>query len=237
MGAFEPLSGGLANANVRVGDRVLRIYRRDPSVLRKEAALLRRRWSFRVPRILDEGEDFLVLEYVPHRPLEGTADEGAAVGRALAEIHAIKFDRAGFLGPDLRVADPFPDLLTALRNYVSFELRASPLHTRVLAALDELRAGPPTLLHADWKASNLHATDRGLLVLDWEFAYSGCALSDIGQLLRWPPPESFVEAFAAAYGPLPDDWRRQAELFDLVNLAGIYRRSPDVARRMEATLR
>lgn len=42
-----------------------------------------------------------------------------------------------------------------------------------MAALEGLRAGPPTLLHADWKASNLHWTDGGLLVLDWEFAHSG----------------------------------------------------------------
>lgn len=54
--------------------------------------------------------------------------------------------------------------------------------------------------------------------------------------MRWTPPGPFVEAFAAAYGPLPDDWRRRADLFDLVNLAGILRRCPsDVERRMGET--
>lgn len=145
------------NLHERHGDRIRRTYRRDPSVSRIEAALLRRGWTtFRVPKLLEEGEGFLLLEYVPHRPLRGTAEEGAAVGRALAEIHATKFDCAGFFGPDLRVANPFPDLLTTLRTYAADELRSSSLRTTVLSALQDLRPGQPTLLHADWKPSNLH---------------------------------------------------------------------------------
>ena len=69
----------------------------------------------------------------------------------------------------------------------------------------------------------------------------------IGQLLRWRPPEPFVAAFAEHYrrhgGELPGGWRRTAEIFDLVNLAGLLggaspgsRRSGDVMRRIEETL-
>jgi hypothetical protein len=259
---LEVLSGGLANLNVRVGrDKVIRVYQRDPRAMRKEAALLRRGWrSLRVPRVLSEGDDFLLLEHVAHVPLEGTARHGAALGNALAEIHSLVFATAGFLDDTLKVAEPFPDLVGALADYMA-GLFAKPdaplpraLRERVLRAIEaratELRelARSHVLLHADFKVSNLHwAASDELLVLDWEFAYAGAALSDVGQLLRWKPPREFVEAFAAGYraagGTLPEDWELWAAVFDLFNLAGLVarseagsRRAEDVTRRVEETL-
>ncbi len=89
-------------------------------------------------------------------------------------------------------------------------------------------------------------------MLDWELAYAGAALSDIGQLLRWDPPAPFVDAFALAYraagGHLVEEWQRWAAAFDLVNLAGLLAnlvepadrlptaRVRDIARRVEQTL-
>ncbi len=228
-GPIEVFAGGLANLNVRVANSVLRIYRRDPSVAKVEASLLRNGWtSFRVPSVLEEGSDFLLLEYVPHEAIEGTAEQGAAVGRALAEIHSKTFDLAGLLGPDLEVAKAYPSFLETLREYASTEMRAGPLahhHDHLMEALQGLKVGPPTLLHGDWKGSNLHWADGRLLVLDWEFAYSGAALLDVGQLLRWPPPQPFIDTFAESYGRLPEDWRLQADLFDLANLAGLSARA------------
>jgi hypothetical protein len=115
----EILSGGLANATVRVGaGRILRIYRRDPAAVAREAALLGRGWrSFVVPRVLARGDDFLLLEDVAHVPLGDRAEHGAALGRALAEIHATRHERAGILGPDLSVAEPFPDWLGMFRGH------------------------------------------------------------------------------------------------------------------------
>jgi hypothetical protein len=259
-GALEVLSGGLANTNVRIGaDRVLRIYRRDPRSAPKEATLLRRGWrTFRVPRLLDAGNDFLLLEFVAHAPLEGGAAQGAACGRALAEVHGLSFERAGFLDASLTVAEPFADLVGTLHGYARSCLDSSRLderlRTRVVATLERhegsLRelAGRPVLLHADWKASNLHESVRGeLLVLDWEFAYAGAALSDVGQLLRWSPPRAFVEALGEGYrrggGVLPDEWERWAAAFDIFNLAGLVSRpdaceecTRDVSRRLNETL-
>ncbi len=108
--------------------------------------------------------------------------------------------------------------------------------------------GPPVLLQGDFKVSNLFWTiDRRLLVLDWEFAYPGPALMDVGQLLRWNPPAAFVSAFADSYrrhgGVLPEGWQRAAEVFDLINLVGLLggaepgsRQSIDVRHRIEQTL-
>ena len=105
----EVLSGGRANLNVRIDDgRVLRIYERDRTSAGKEAALLRRDWrSFVVPRVFDTGDDFLVIEFVPHSPLRYTPEDGAQLGRALAEIHATRFHASGFLDRDLHVTEPF----------------------------------------------------------------------------------------------------------------------------------
>ena len=268
IGVFEGpvtiLSGGLCNTNARVGDRVLRIYRRDASVAALEARLVAHPWSsFRVPKLLSAGSDFIVLEYVPHTPLLGSAEHGEAAGRALAEIHSVSFAQPGFIDAQLRVVRPFDDIVTALIDYANSELGRAPvtldaaLHERVLSALRDnehaLRevAGPPVLLHADFKASNLHWADGArLLVLDWEFAYSGSRLSDIGQLLRWQPPREFVTAFALGYaeagGALPTDFEHWAALFDLVNLAGLLANLPwaetasarllDVQQRIERTL-
>ena len=85
-------------------------------------------------------------------------------------------------------------------------------------------------------------------MLDWEFAYAGPALMDIGQLLRWNPPAPFVSGFIASYrrhgGVLPEGWERSSEISDLVNLVGLLagaapdsRQFCDVLRRIERTLR
>jgi hypothetical protein len=104
------------------------------------------------------------------------------------------------------------------------------------------------LLHGDFKVSNLSWTESGqLLVLDWEFAYSGPSLMDVGQLFRWEPPPSFVEGFVRGYGDhggvLPEDWGKWAALFDIFNLAGLLagsepgtRRSADILQRMLRTI-
>jgi fructosamine-3-kinase len=217
----------------------------------------------------DADDDFLVLDYIAHGPLLATAEHGTVVGRALAEIHRTRFGASGLLAPrpgvrdtepetTLDVSAPFGDVADAFRKHARAELaRArwlddglrSAVNDLLLANADVLRreAASPVLLHGDFKASNLHWTsDSQLLVLDWEFAYAGPALMDIGQLLRWSPPSPFVDAFANGYaahgGVLPPNWKRLAEIFDLVNLAGLAAnaddrsaRARDITRRLAAT--
>lgn len=256
------LAGGLANTNVKIGDKVVRIYRRTPRAAALEAALLKRGWrTFRVPELLAAGDGSLVLEYVAHRALTGSPEHGAAVGRALAEVHtSLRFDESGELDASLFVREPFGELVAALLTYLRRELEvtalAPALRERTREAIERVAptlrdvAGPPVLLHADFKVSNLHwATDNRLLILDWEFAYAGSALSDIGQLLRWSPPSGFIGAFAHAYraggGMLLEGWERWAAAFDVVNLVGLLAnqrsagasaRIADVSRRLEITL-
>jgi aminoglycoside phosphotransferase (APT) family kinase protein len=259
---LELLSGGLANLNVRIGaGQVLRVYRRDPLALAVEAALLRRPWKFvRTPEVLSSGEDFLVLEYVPHAPLGDEVEQAEAVGTALAEIHALAFPRAGLLDSTLDLRTPYPDVIGIFSDYALSRLDRAPsgvaaeirprVEALLLAHADSMRhlARASVLLHGDFKVSNLSWTERGqLLVLDWEFAYSGPSLMDIGQLMRWSPPPSFVEGFARSYrghgGELPEDWQSWAAAFDLFNLCGLLagsepgsRRATDIAGRIVETL-
>lgn len=105
---IRPLFGGLANDTFQIDEsQVLRIYRRDPSALRLEHLLLNRTWQhLRVPEVRGKGEDFLLLEYVPHRPMENSAFQGRAVGAALAEIHTTTFEACGTFGDSLELANP-----------------------------------------------------------------------------------------------------------------------------------
>jgi hypothetical protein len=259
--SLERLGGGQANLNIRVGQsELLRIYRRDPACAAKEARVLSLPWSsFRVPEVRAQGADFLRLEYVPHTPLEACTEHARALGHALGEIHAHTFAQSGELGADLNVRLPFDDFVEALSSYAESSLASSELGSaRDLAPavrrfFDQHRsalcesAGPPVLLHGDFKVSNLHWAEGRLLVLDWEFCYAGSALMDVGQLLRWAPPDEFVAEFAGAYresgGRLAGDFRAASQRFDLVNLAGLLRsaaagsqRERDVSERIRRTL-
>jgi hypothetical protein len=256
---MEALTGGLANVTVRVGDRVLRI-QRDAALVAKEAALLAHPWrSLRVPRLLTVGDDFLVTEYLRLEPLCGTREHGTAVGHALAEIHARTYPATGFLAPDLSLATPFPEGGFDPASYGRHMLReAAPYLDPVLVErvrtfldlVDEEAAAAmdaPVLSHCDFKVSNLHVAPSGeLVVLDWEFAWAGPRLLDVGSLLRWRPPEPFVLAFAAAYrargGVLVDPWRRIAGVIDVGSLLGLFahnapaRASPEVRARIAETI-
>jgi Ser/Thr protein kinase RdoA (MazF antagonist) len=86
-----------------------------------------------------------------------------------------------------------------------------------------------TLVHGDYKRSNLlirraAATWQVAAVLDWEFAFAGPALVDVGIFLRAGSalPDGFRDAFAAGYrdagGKLPTDWLALSRLLDVVSM-------------------
>jgi aminoglycoside phosphotransferase (APT) family kinase protein len=200
------------------------------------------------------GEPLLLSEFVPGElvstALDGGVDPGglgAAVGAALAAIGTIEFPAAGFFGgPDLvpvagslsgRLVDFVEGCLTesALPEPLRHRLLA---HARavqpVLDALPDLRR----LVHSDFNPKNLlaeHQADGWVVtaVLDWEFAFSGHPLVDVGNLLRFQAdhPPAFAGGFLAGYraagGELPDGWRVAAEALDLFALADLLTRGPD----------
>jgi Ser/Thr protein kinase RdoA (MazF antagonist) len=170
-------------------------------------------------------------------------DLAAALGAVAAQIGSFTFAEPGFLGPDLAIRERVVIGPEGLRQYLRAMLldglggeRLGPALTgRLLAQVegcaDELEplAGARSLIHADYKDGNIlvRRTPEGwrvTAVLDWEFAFVGASIFDLGSLLRREAtlPPGFAAACVAAYraegGFAPPGWRRMTLLMDLINL-------------------
>lgn len=118
---------------------------------------------------------------------------------------ATEFSEVGFLGADLKVDSPLP----SARGYVAATLeelgdpwiRRADEVVALLVQLDEdVSSTVPVLNHGDFKPANLFLDSNGrLVVLDWEFAFSGPHLFDLGQLFRWGASKAFRDGFTGAY--------------------------------------
>ncbi|TSD88871.1 aminoglycoside phosphotransferase family protein [Mycobacterium sp. KBS0706] len=277
------LSGGLANTNLRLDldghpPVVLRLFQRDPAQAAKERAIhaLAAERGLPAPRLLGRGDDpvtglpFTLLEWVDGQRLDETArglEDPALVplarslGAALAAIHAVAFDRSGFLDASLAVAEPVDAGGAGLIGFLRHVLVDGSGGQRLghdlagrLVAFAEREAGlldrwpgPPCLTHSDFGGTNIlvrQGPDGWAVaaVLDWEFAFSGSPFFDLGNLLR-PPLGSrpgFADAVAAGYraagGSLTVEWRRMAALADLFSWAEFLTR-PSVSDAVVATAR
>jgi len=250
------LSGGLRSVHLRVGDVVARVDPQGSGSLRKEAALHRLvAADVRVPRVLDANESVLLMENVTHEELPASEQAGERVGRSAAAIHAHGFEHSGFFDENLEIAAPFASAYDGLRAWGEEQLaneRLAPWRVRIdavwKAAEQRLRetSQDPVLVHADFKPANVKwlAEEEDVVVFDWEFAWSGPALMDLGQMIRWDVPEAFTRGLERGYGNLPKDWKQLAELFDLFNMVtfvadgeGRPLRTRDAMARIEKTLR
>ncbi len=160
-------------------------------------------------------------------------DIAHSCGGVAAAIARHRFPKCGAFGPRLEIIEEYgapsqfvPEVVhralfdglagqrlgTMLRDSLWRVVeRTSPL----LAEVD----GKYTLVHADYKRSNILLRRAGAAwsvsaVLDWEFAFAGPPLVDIGLFLRagGALPAGFGDAFAAGYrdsgGQLPPEWLR-----------------------------
>lgn len=206
------------------------------------------------------GEPLLLARYVDGMPLkaaissvDGSAAEdiGRAAGTTLAAIGTVTFPHGGcFTGADLIPAlegtpgrlDEFVEICLESGHAATVMTQDELARLRRLAA----RLAPAAanvadarqLVHSDYNGKNLLALERGgrwsiSAVLDWEFAFSGSPLTDIGNMLRFREeyPPCFESAFIAGYrdagGELPSDWREVSEALDLYALADFLTRSPE----------
>ncbi len=208
------------------------------------------------------GEPVLLSEFVHGLPVSqalaaGTRQDAAALGRAvgaaLAAIGTVRFASGGFFsGADLvPAADAawpggLPDFVDrclagggasqALSAAEQDGLRELALRSAPLLA--EV-AGAAQLVHSDYNPKNLLAAPgvaggwSVTAVLDWEFAFSGSPLTDIGNMLRFgdqiPEPfgPEFIAGYQAAGGELPARWRQISQALDLYALADFLTRPPD----------
>jgi aminoglycoside phosphotransferase (APT) family kinase protein len=201
-----------------------------------------------------------VSTVLPGLPVEEAGRLGAAVGTVLARIGVVTFDGPGFFtGADL-VPVNASDL--TLPGFVADCLnRRHPGHDlssaecaglRDLAARSAAAAssvdGSRQLVHADLNPKNLLAVResdgswRVTAVLDWEFAFSGSPLCDIGNMLRFGDgypagyADGFLTGFVDAGGHLPDDWRAVSTALDLYALADFLTRPPGDGTRLAVSL-
>jgi len=88
-------------------------------------------------------------------------------------------------------------------------------------------------VHSDFNPKNILVRDSAVVaVLDWEFAFAGTPLFDVGNMLRFSDgyPSTYVDGFVAGFraggGHLPERWREISEALDLFALADFLAR-PD----------
>lgn len=188
-------------------------------------------------------------------PDEATA-LAAALGEVAARIGSFTFAEPGFFEPDLSIREPLVIGPDGLRHYLREMLLegvggarlGQALTTRLLAQVeahaDDLAplAGERSLVHADYKDGNIlirREPDgwRVTAVLDWEFAFAGASVFDLGSLLRREAtlPSGFAAACVSAYrahgGFAPPGWRRMTLLMDLLNLCD-FLNGPDLRGAM-----
>jgi Ser/Thr protein kinase RdoA (MazF antagonist) len=158
-----------------------------------------------------------------------------------ARIHDRRFAQCGLLGPGPKVTEPFASYASGTVGFMQSCLDDPELQRRIGAERSQrlrhcitqrpnLHEPSMThqLCHSDFNQKNFlirrNANGRYELaaVLDWEFAFSGSGVIDIGNLLRFehesPAVESswFADAYRAAGGHLDKIWREQALFADLL---------------------
>ena len=189
---------------------------------------------------------FLLLEALPGDRLDlvlPAADEplrrrlGEAVAGALTLLATERMPRPGMFVDASLDPVPFPPDGGDQRHFLEARLGRPWFATLTATERDGLRAvarrasvvtSSPAriaLVHADFNPKNLlvdPATGGVTGVLDWEFAYAGAPLGDLGNLLRFETDPVFAAAAAGTYTDrapdVPADWLEVARALDLYAL-------------------
>lgn len=260
------LAGGFSHETCLLtltGGRVVaRLGGTDPAIEAAVMAAASRRVP--VPRVLltrpagTVGErPVMVLEHVAGTPLsqvldaasESLGELGAEVGRVVAAIGAVTFERPGFFadaGLTVRPERPWSRQLPEVAEAcMAATARLDPDTRRAWVRLCAAHAPALTgvddharLVHADVNPKNLLVSRtrggwRVDAVLDWEFAYSGCPYGDAANMLRFGAdyPRRFTDGFRTGFAenrpagfPLDGDWRRVGHVLDMFALSDLVTR-------------
>lgn len=200
----------------------------------------------------------MVIEHVAGTPLSQVLDTesdldglGGEVGRVVAAIASVAFDRPGFFADEQLTVPPertwsqqLPEIAAACMaatdrlDYATSTawLQLCTEHAPGLARVDH----QARLVHADVNPKNflVARADRRwqvTAVLDWEFSYSGCPYGDAANMVRFAAdyPRDFVDGFFAGFTehqpadlPLPDDWLYLGRVLDMFALSDLVTRPP-----------
>ena len=129
--------------------------------------------------------------------------EPAEIGRVLKRCHEALAD----FSPELPRLGIITESICVLDKTEGFEPKVKQmLHQKLTESLETLADLPHQPLHGDAHPGNLMQTTMGLLLTDWEDAFSGPVEWDVASLI-WNAQildgdYDFVEALKDAYGPL-----------------------------------
>jgi aminoglycoside phosphotransferase (APT) family kinase protein len=198
---------------------------------------------------------FIILSWVQGVQLSELINQGnncviskalKEVGELLATVHRITFPSSGFFDEDLNIneimkldANHFLMYIEeSIVNGFGHTYLGSNISKNVLQfaqehayMIDDLE-NQNSLVHGDFNPLNILATDRESCIkitgiLDWEYAFSGSPLMDIGNMLRYEDGNNseFLSLFISSYresgGILPARWLQKAKLLDLIALCGL----------------
>jgi aminoglycoside phosphotransferase (APT) family kinase protein len=264
------LAGGFSHETCLVtyagGRAVARLGGPGPAV--EAAVMSTARRHVPVPEVLavipatERTRPVMLVEYVAGELLERVLaagdgarmrELGAEVGRVVAGIAAVRFDRRGFFTDESLTAgaeSAWSEQLPAFASECMARTPASRLdeatrrawvdlcgaHAPALAAVDD----HARLVHADVNPKNIlvartRAGWRVEAVLDWEFAYSGCPYGDAANMARFGHdyPEGFLDGFRAGFAghrpaglPLHEDWAYLGRVLDMFALSDLVTRPP-----------
>lgn len=201
---------------------------------------------------------YALLEYMPGRLMRevilGTKDKkiisacAMDAGKYLGELRRLALPHGGFFRKDLSIRPYAPEeeflpyVLNLLKEPGVGESLGQDLHQATLQLVQsQATILPPAkeanLTHADYDPSNMLVQEtrdgwKISAILDWEFAFAGTYLLDIGMMLRYAHKlpacyeNSFISGLTSASGPLPAQWKKQAKLMDLLCLLQLTHYNP-----------
>lgn len=173
-------------------------------------------------------------------------------GQYLDVMRQIKFPDGGFFQNGLSVR-PFdhdeqylPYVLNILQDNIVKESLGDDLLSTVLHLVKTNETLLPNendanLTHADYDPANILVTQingqwKIAAILDWEFAFAGTYLLDIGMALRYSHKipsyyeNSLIAGIKASGFQLPANWKKQAKLMDLLCLLQLAHYNPATER-------
>lgn len=266
----RPLAGGFSHETCLLtltdGQVVVRLGGQDPAIEAAVMAVARRHVP--VPQVLSvipaaaagEGaRPAMVLEYVAATPLSDVlrggqssaadlGELGAEVGRVVAGISAVTFERRGFFDDEQLTIPAERPWSLQLPEQAAICMTATPearleeatqrawvelctAHAPALRTIDH----HTRLVHSDINPKNILVTRirggwRVDAVLDWEFSYSGCPYGDAANMARFGAdyPARFRNGFRAAFAEhqptdlaLADDWAYLGRVLDMFALSDL----------------